>query len=189
MCGSIAAKSRVHVAIAIDSIGYEDFYSLLHYCLGINYDICLINQHKKLDAQRQYKYNYEQRQEVRRRRAILISQRIHKMVHRVLKDKKAGKQYKSRINVEQKKENDIERKPKKGKNNKEDNDNNDDSKKKGKAKNKTKKCKSCGLEGYVRITHRSCLKNKRNAVLMNGKLWLFLLWFFRCVTHFLCLTG
>ena len=101
LCGSIASKSRVHVAVGIDSIGYEDYYSLLHYCLGISYDVILLQQHKKLDSQKEYKYNYQQRQEVRCRKAILISKRIHKMVQNVLKDKKAGKEYKSGMNVEE----------------------------------------------------------------------------------------
>ena len=95
LCGSMAAKSRVHTAVAIDSIGFEDFYSLLHYCLGIQYDGILLMQHKKLDKQRQYRYGYHQRQEVRRRKAKVISERVHKMVMNVLKDKKKGKTYES----------------------------------------------------------------------------------------------
>ena len=88
LCKSIAAKSRVYTAVGIDSIGYEDYYSLLYYCLGLSYDTMSLQQHKKLDDQRNYRIEYSSRQEVRRRRAKKISERIHEMVRKVLKDKK-----------------------------------------------------------------------------------------------------
>ena len=76
--------------MAIDSVRFEDFYSLLYKSLGLSYTSDMLKQHKKLDERRSFKYAYEQHQNVRRQKAILISQRIQKMIEKVLDDKKRG---------------------------------------------------------------------------------------------------
>ena len=123
----------------------------------MRYDPIVLLQHKKLDSEREYRYEYGNRQEVRRRKAKRISQRIHKMVRDVLNDKKKGKQYGNGIAgpaTDEVGKNEKSRKQN-GKDNKND--------------KTVKKCKSCGLEGHVRRSHRACLHNKKNLVLQTGK--------------------
>ena len=88
LCCMIAAKLRVHTVVAVDSIDYKDFYSLLYYSLRLTYDCFTLKRHKKLDNKREYQYKYQQSQEVTRRRAKIISECIHFMINKVLLDKK-----------------------------------------------------------------------------------------------------
>jgi hypothetical protein len=62
LCTMIVGKARAHLAVALDSVGYENTYSTLFDILGMEYDhdICG-GHHKQLDGSKKYNQTYDKK--------------------------------------------------------------------------------------------------------------------------------
>jgi hypothetical protein len=95
LCRTIANTARTYLAIAIDSVGYFQYFNRLLPLLGIESTLITTTHHVRLDRKRNYHSKYVQRPDVRRRR---FKERIRKVVEQNLKlkaDKQKGLTYAS----------------------------------------------------------------------------------------------
>ena len=89
LCGSICAKARIYVAVSIFNDGYVHYYSKLFTKLGMQYyNTTIHKQHIHLDLLREYKFKYNQKQEVKRRAAAIKAIAIHQELIKEFNDKK-----------------------------------------------------------------------------------------------------
>jgi hypothetical protein len=64
---TIAGKARTYLAVLLDSISYQEYYSSLYKVLGLQYDdeVCQ-KYHAKLDAKKAYNQTYDKQEYVRK---------------------------------------------------------------------------------------------------------------------------
>jgi hypothetical protein len=137
LCTTIVGKARAHLAVALDSVGYENTYSTLFDILGMEYDhdICG-GHHKQLDGSKKYNQTYDKKDGAQWKRATAKSMKIREDMRKVVGDKKDGKSYGSGIGgPEEKKKN-----------------------KKG-TERSALQCKHCLKFGHSRKSHQDCGKS------------------------------
>ena len=105
LCRTIVGKARTYVAVSIDSIGYEDYYSTLFDLLDLDYDDDIMAiSHQRMDKNKKWRQGYRSQPHVRRREAKVRALKIRENIRREYVDKKAGKSYGSGCNDPSQKE-------------------------------------------------------------------------------------
>ena len=96
LCNSIVAKTRMHTAVGIDSIGYEGYFQCLFIMLGMKYNNTIIKQqHVTIDKRKKYFIAYNQRDEVRKHKGERSAEKMKQMIIDTRDDELKGRKYKS----------------------------------------------------------------------------------------------
>ena len=97
LCGTVVGKGRALMAVGVESLGYEKYFSRLFNSLGADFDENMEEHCKNLDVSRQKQYEYHKSQIFLTKRAIRKSERVAKEVQKEKKDRLKGKTYKKRM--------------------------------------------------------------------------------------------
>jgi hypothetical protein len=78
---TIAGRARTYLAVLLDSISYQEYYSSLYEVLGLQYDdkVCQ-KHHAKLDAKKAYNQTYDKQEHVQKSRATARAVKIWKLM-------------------------------------------------------------------------------------------------------------
>ena len=98
LCQTITAETRIHMAIAIDSVGYEEFFSRLFPKLGMEYSNTIVkHQHCMMDYEQYNRQQYQNQPHVLQRSAAAHSLKMKNEILKTYNNEKKGLAYKSNI--------------------------------------------------------------------------------------------
>jgi hypothetical protein len=86
-CRSMVISGRTHLALTIDSIGYEKTYSELFNRLGLKYTDVTRRHHQQLDAERAYHAKRVKRISVKKKRSQMKNEKLREGKEKLAKDR------------------------------------------------------------------------------------------------------
>jgi hypothetical protein len=96
-CRTIVNRARTYLAIGLDSLGYENYYSVLFSSLGIINTTLTTEHFQRLDRRRIWKAKYDKSDKAKKARKQKLNEKLRMASELLMKDQKIGNTYGSNI--------------------------------------------------------------------------------------------